>query len=141
MALKSLRPSLPLHSHLKTSYTSANQPKANDLARSRLRIPQNPPLPTASTDSFILDVIIMSERHQRVAARCVEDIVVYDYKAGKKTALRPFMVEAFREAFKLQEEARVINYERVKGLLEDVRALEAETWDKEGAVEDMGGKS
>lgn len=36
--------------------------------------------PTASTDSFILDVLILSERHQRPAARCVEDIVVYDYR-------------------------------------------------------------
>lgn len=29
-------------------------------------------LPTSSTNSFILDVIIISERHQRPAARCVE---------------------------------------------------------------------
>jgi len=97
-------------------------------------------LPTTSTDSFILDVIIMSERHQRAAARCEEDIVVYDYKVGTKTPLRPFMVKAFKETFQLQEEARERNCKRVKGLLEDIRALEAETWDKEGAVEDMGGK-
>lgn len=95
--------------------------------------------PTPSTDSFILDVIILSEKHQRASARCVEDIVVYDYKMGKKTNLRPFMEKAFSETWDLQEEARRINVERVCALLRDVRELEKESWDREGAVEDLGG--
>ncbi|THY98327.1 hypothetical protein D6C93_04243 [Aureobasidium pullulans] len=94
--------------------------------------------PTAETDSFILDVVIMSELQQRPAARCVEDIVVYDYQAGKKAPLLPFMVDAFRKTWKLQEEAKRVNSEKVRGLLEEVRALEQETWDREDAVEDMG---
>ncbi|KAG9662630.1 hypothetical protein KCU95_g11233, partial [Aureobasidium melanogenum] len=94
--------------------------------------------PTAETDSFILDVIIMSELQQRPAARCVEDIVVYDYRVGKKAPLLPFMVDAFRETWKLQEEAKKENSEKVRCLLEEVRALEKETWDRPDAVEDMG---
>ncbi|THZ67801.1 hypothetical protein D6C85_07707 [Aureobasidium pullulans] len=94
--------------------------------------------PTAETDSFILDVVIMSELQQRPAARCVEDIVVYDYQAGKKAPLLPFMVDAFRKTWKLQEEAKRVNSEKVRGLLKEVRALEQETWDREDAVEDMG---
>lgn len=94
--------------------------------------------PTAETDSFILDVIIMSELQQRPAARCVEDIVVYDYRVGKKAPLLPFMVDAFRETWKLQEEAKKENSEKVRRLLEEVRALEKETWDRPDAVEDMG---
>ncbi|KAJ9647066.1 hypothetical protein H2199_002052 [Coniosporium tulheliwenetii] len=74
--------------------------------------------PELDTDSFILDVIILSELHRRPAARCVEDIVVYDYKRGKKTPLRPFMVEQFKETFRLQEEAKRKNGDRVKYLLD-----------------------
>lgn len=95
--------------------------------------------PTPSTDSFILDVLILSERHQRPAARCVEDIVVYDYQRGQKTPLRPFMVEQFQRTFALQEGAKKRNEGRVRELLERVEGLEKKSWDREGAVEDMGG--
>jgi len=94
--------------------------------------------PVEATDHFILDVLILSERHQRPAARCVEDIVVYDYRKAKKTPLQPFMVEKFRETFRLQEEARRRNGERVRELLERARELEKGSWDREGAVEDLG---
>jgi len=94
--------------------------------------------PTTQTDSFVLDVLILSELHQRPAARCVEDIVVYDYKAGKKTPLRPFMLDAFRETWKLQEEAKKRNSDRVRGLLDSVRQLEQDSWDREDAIEDLG---
>lgn len=94
--------------------------------------------PTADTDSFILNVLILSERHQRPAARCVEDIVVYDYQKSKKAPLKPFMVDRFRETWKLQEEAKARNSDRVRSLLDRVRALEKNTWDREDAVEDFG---
>lgn len=94
--------------------------------------------PGSSDDSMILDVIILSERQQRAAARCQEDIVVYDYRAGKKTPLRKFMVSAFQETFRLQEEARARNTERVLDLLRQVEALEKESWDRVDAKEDLG---
>lgn len=94
--------------------------------------------PTSSTDSFVLDVLILSELHKRPAARCVEDIVVYDYKRGKKTPLRPFMVDAFRQTWQLQEEAKKQNSDRVRSLLDRVQALEKDTWDNPDAVEDLG---
>lgn len=94
--------------------------------------------PTSETDSFVLDALILSERQQRPAARCVEDIVFYDYKKGKKAALRPFMVEKFRQTWQLQEAAKKTNSERVTSLLDRVRALEKATWDRADAVEDLG---
>ena len=94
--------------------------------------------PTATTDSFMLDVLILSEKHQRPAARCVEDIVVYDYRRGRKSPLRDFMVEKFQETFKLQEEARGRNERKARDLLDRVKRLEKESWDREDAVEDMG---
>ena len=94
--------------------------------------------PISSTDAFTLDVLILSERHQRPAARCIEDIVVYDYKLGQKASLQPFMVEKFQESFLLQEESKKRNEGRVRDLLKRVEKLEKESWDREGAVEDMG---
>lgn len=97
--------------------------------------------PTADTDAFHFDVLILSEAHQRPAARLVEDCVVYDYTKGKKTTLKPFMIEVLQETWRLQQEAKRINTERLQGLLNRVRSLETESWDREGAVEDMGSQS
>lgn len=76
--------------------------------------------------------------HRRPAARCVEDIVVYDYTKAKKSALPPFMINKFREIFEMQEQTKKKNGERVKELLDRVRRLEQGSWDREGAVEDLG---
>jgi hypothetical protein len=97
--------------------------------------------PTQNTDHFILDVLVLSERHQRPAARCIEDIVVYDYRTAKKSPLPPFMIDKFEETFKLQEEARKKNSERVRGLLQRVRELEQGSWDRPDAKEDFGSAS
>ncbi|KAI4104218.1 MAG: hypothetical protein L6R37_003387 [Teloschistes peruensis] len=87
------------------------------------------------------------ERHQvvwgemdsmRAAARCVEDIVVYDYRLGQKTALKPFMLQQFRATWDAQERAKARNEGRVLELLAQVRCLEKASWDREGAVEDVG---
>ncbi len=95
--------------------------------------------PTPTTTSFTLSVLILSDRHQRPAARCTEDIVVYDYRVGRKVPLRPFMVEQFGETFRLQEEARRWNEGRVRGLMGRVEGLERGSWGRVGAVEDLGG--
>lgn len=97
--------------------------------------------PSNETDSFILDVIILSERHRRPAARCVEDIVVYDYKQGKKAPLPSFMLEQFRETFALQEAAKKKYSERVIHLSKQVRELETASWDRPDAKEDFGSAS
>jgi hypothetical protein len=90
------------------------------------------------TDHFVLDVLIISELHRRPAARCVEDIVVYDYKKAAKTALHPFMVAKFQETIRLQEETMKTSNERVRSLLNRVRQLEKDSWDRADAKEDFG---
>ncbi len=95
-------------------------------------------LPSHTSSSFVLDVMILSELHQRPAARCVEDIVVYDYKAGKKVDIRPFMMAAFERTWKDQEEERMRVEKRIAELESAVGSLERETWNREGAVEDFG---
>lgn len=97
-------------------------------------------LPGEKDDSFVLDVCIMSELHQRPAARCVEDIVVYDYRAGKKVQLRGFMMDAFKETWKEQEAERKRVERRIGEVESMVKGIENESWRKEGAVEEIGGR-
>ncbi|KAL9132130.1 MAG: hypothetical protein Q9217_000064 [Psora testacea] len=94
--------------------------------------------PTASTDSFTLDVLILSEKEQRPAARCVEDIVVYDYRKGQKSSLKDFMVTKYYETFSIQQKAMQRNATKIQNLLQGVRRLEKESWDRQDAMEDIG---
>lgn len=86
----------------------------------------------------MLDVLILSERHRRAAARCVEDIVLYDYRRRQKIPLRPFMYEQFSKTWQAQEEAKEKNGWEIEKLLDRVRRLEKENWDKERTEEDKG---
>lgn len=132
-----------------------NQPQANEVARqvrlaARLanRIDKTSgritvlhklrSKPKSDADHFVLDAMILSEVHRRPAARCVEDIVVYDYRTGKKSPLAPFMIDKFRETFDLQEEAKERCGSRVRKILDRVKQLEKSSWDKPDAVEDLG---
>ncbi|KAI4927504.1 hypothetical protein J4E85_006015 [Alternaria conjuncta] len=94
--------------------------------------------PTQDTDHFILDVLVLSEAQRRPAARCTEDIVVYDYRTAKKSPLPSFMIQKFQETFNLQEQAKEKNSIRVRGLLDRVRELEKGSWDRPDAKEDFG---
>jgi hypothetical protein len=94
--------------------------------------------PEQGTDHFILDVLILSEAQRRAAARCVEDIVVYDYRTAKKSPLPPFMIDKFKQTFELQGAAKQKNSARVRTLLDRVRELEKSSWDRPDAVEDFG---
>lgn len=93
----------------------------------------------SSNSAFEFHVMILSEAHQRPAARCHEDIVTYDYKLERKTsALPPFMMEQFKIMWELQEEAKRVWQQRILEIENSVRALEVESWDREDAVEDVG---
>jgi hypothetical protein len=94
--------------------------------------------PTPKMDHFVLDVMILSEAHRRPAARCTEDIVVYDYQRARKCALLPFMVDRFGTIFEQQEAAKAKYSGRVRALLERVRQLEVDSWDRADAKEDFG---
>jgi acyl-CoA thioesterase FadM len=91
--------------------------------------------PDDTTDNMVLDVCIMSERMQRPAARCLEDVVVYNYRTGKKSGMPGFMLEQFNNVWELQESEKAASTKKVEELLRDVRELETGTWDREGAVE------
>ncbi|KAK6213307.1 hypothetical protein QIS74_09309 [Colletotrichum tabaci] len=80
--------------------------------------------PTYESDYILLEALLVSDVHRRPAARCFEDIVVYDYKAARRTPLKPFMVDRLRETYEAQERSRVEVEGKVQGLLEAVEKLE-----------------
>lgn len=82
--------------------------------------------------------MILSERHQRVAARCVEDLVIYNYRLGNKTHLRDFMINQFQYAWRAQEAAKSANEMRINDLLTRIERLEKASWDRDDAQEDLG---
>jgi len=97
--------------------------------------------PNEETATMLLDVMILSEAKQRPAAKCLEDVVVYDYKAAAKTSLPPFMLEQFRHTWSLQESAKEKALAQVDRIEEQIRHLEKSSWDRPDAKEDFGGSS
>lgn len=97
-----------------------------------------PPSAQPSPSSLILDAVIFSHRHQRVAARTEEDIVVYDYRSAKKAEVPSFMQDVLEDTFRLQELEKVRARIRIWELVRSVEKLEKETWDRPDAVEDNG---
>ncbi|KAG5919814.1 hypothetical protein E4U53_003962, partial [Claviceps sorghi] len=75
--------------------------------------------PSGTSTGLFLDAVIYSERHRRVAARCSEDIAVYDYRAGRVSTMRSFMVDALQGVWHLQEEKRC----EVEGDIADMEQL------------------
>ncbi|KAK0720317.1 thioesterase-like superfamily-domain-containing protein [Lasiosphaeris hirsuta] len=96
--------------------------------------PEGNPGPSA----FTLDCIVLSHQHRRIAARLEEDIVVYDYKAARKTSMPGFMLDLFHDTYRLQEEETIKARTRIWELVSMVERLEKETWDRIDAVEDVG---
>ncbi|ROV93117.1 hypothetical protein VSDG_07361 [Cytospora chrysosperma] len=97
-----------------------------------------PPSAQPSPSSLILDAVIFSHRHRRVAARIEEDIVIYDYRSAKKTEMLPFMRNVLEDTFRLQELEAARARTRIWDLISSVEKLEQETWNRAGAVEDHG---
>ena len=96
----------------------------------------------SAQSAFRLEVMILSEAHQRPAARCFEDIVIYDYKKNRKTVnIPPFVMEQFEAMWKQQEQEKENWRHRVAEIENRVRNLELKSWDRVDAVEDNGSAS
>lgn len=80
--------------------------------------------PDYSSDRFYLEAVMYSEQHKRPAAKCFEDIVVYDYRAAKKAPLKPYMVDVMRATFDLQEQRKQEAEKKVSELHAFVKEVE-----------------
>ncbi|KAF5024160.1 hypothetical protein F66182_3795 [Fusarium sp. NRRL 66182] len=61
-------------------------------------------LPTYESTSLMMEAVILSGQHGRVAARCIDDTAIYDYTTASKSVLRPFMIDKLQDTFRLQLE-------------------------------------
>ena len=79
-------------------------------------------------DAFVLDVAIVSEKHVRVSAKCVEDIVLYDYRTARKAKLAqlPFVLRAFEDTRQAQQEEAQNRLAQRRRLTEALQRIEAE---------------
>lgn len=93
-------------------------------------------MPKETDSSMLLDVMILSEGKQRVAAKAEEDVVVYNYKKGRKSNLPDYMLCQFKKQFEEQEDSKARNDRRVREILDTVARLEEETYSQK---EDLGG--
>jgi hypothetical protein len=80
--------------------------------------------PTPTSSHLGLEAWIISERHKRIAARCIDETSLYDYKVGKKTVLEPFMVDKFQETWRMQEAHKKSCEEEIRGITQEVENLE-----------------
>ena len=94
--------------------------------------------PSQPRENLSLDVMMVSERHQRVVARCTEDVVIYDYTKGVKSPMEKFMVDQFHALWAQQERTRHGTIRQIKSLLVKVENLEKDSWERQGAAEDTG---
>ncbi|KAI5287985.1 hypothetical protein KEM55_009201, partial [Ascosphaera atra] len=104
------------------------------------KLTANPYDPQATTrTSFSSDVVILSEKYQRPAARVSEENTLYDYRRARKAqGMPPFLLDQFRVLWDLQEESRRAWWDKAGEIERRVRRLEQNSWDREGAVEDLG---
>jgi acyl-CoA thioesterase FadM len=72
--------------------------------------------PTAESTNIDMEVVIISEKEQRPAARCFEDIVTYDYRIAKKAPLPSFVVDELDKAYDAQEEVKAETLKKIKEL-------------------------
>jgi hypothetical protein len=94
--------------------------------------------PKEGMDTLHLEAVVLSETHQRIAAKITEDIAVYDYRIRKKAPLPHFMVETLLNEWHEQSRQTWEATSMGKQLDERIRKIEQETWDSEDAVEDLG---
>ena len=99
----------------------------------RLRSPPSQPL-----DNLNLDVMMVSERHQRIVARCTEDVVIYDYMRGVRASLEAFMVDQLHDLWSRQERTLHDTTRQIESLLAKVESLEQDSWKRQDAIEDTG---
>ncbi|KAH7324829.1 thioesterase-like superfamily-domain-containing protein [Stachybotrys elegans] len=59
--------------------------------------------PDETSSSIFLEAMICSQSHRRVAARCFEELVFYDYDRGTRAEIPDYMLSQFIERYEQQE--------------------------------------
>ncbi|KAI6374298.1 hypothetical protein MCOR25_003243 [Pyricularia grisea] len=104
-----------------------------------IKLPDGPGEGDAATrSSMTLGCVIMSKKQRRIVATVTEKVLFYDYRTEKKTDAPEFALEVLRRACSDAAGAMAEAAGRIQQFREAVERLEAESWNREDAVEDMG---
>jgi len=95
----------------------------------------------ASPTKILFSSLLLSTAAQRPSARIREEIVVFDYRIQKSARLPEHMLNVLRARWEEQEQTKARWEKRAKQLEEMVEGLENKSWNKQGAVEDVGKSS
>ncbi|GAB1200377.1 hypothetical protein APSETT444_009748 [Aspergillus pseudonomiae] len=79
--------------------------------------------PTYESTSLRMEAWVLSHQHRRVAAKCVDDTVIYDYTSGKRSVLKPFMVDILQHTFELQKMCKTKHTEEASKAITAVEEL------------------
>lgn len=77
-----------------------------------------------SMNKLSLEAIIISEGSRKVAARCVEEFLIYDYKANTSTTFRPEQIRDLTRIYKRQAENRELADNEIDGLMKRLISVE-----------------
>ncbi|KAI7759121.1 hypothetical protein LZL87_013243 [Fusarium oxysporum] len=80
--------------------------------------------PTNESTSLKMEAWILSEQYRRLAARCIDDTVIYDYTTAKKTVLKPFMVDKFQKTFSMQQANQRKYTDQAKRAIQEAEELQ-----------------
>ncbi|CAK7218775.1 hypothetical protein SCUCBS95973_003598 [Sporothrix curviconia] len=90
------------------------------------------------TTSLLLDCMVLSHSHKRIAARLYEDVSFYDYRIAAKTQMPEFVRTVLTDIWHQQQQEMAQARSRIWELVALVERLEKQTWDRIDAVEDNG---
>ena len=88
--------------------------------------------------SLLLDCVVLSHSHKRIAARLYEDVSFYDYRTASKTQMPEFVRKVLTGIWRQQLQETAQARTRIWELVAAVERLEKQTWDCEEPVEDLG---
>lgn len=81
--------------------------------------------PEANSTSLFLEAAIYSSRNRRLAAKCYEELVVYNYRKAERATLPPWLYAGLRDVWKMQGEAVEWAEKEIHELLRRFEEVEA----------------
>lgn len=93
--------------------------------------------PEPGSDNMILEALIVSEYHCRVAARLFEDLVVYDHIEGKNSTFKPNQIRDLNRLFRRQLLSRPIADKEIDEWMDRLTDLEMKVQLKGGRRRDI----
>ncbi|MCJ1401575.1 hypothetical protein MMC11_004791 [Xylographa trunciseda] len=136
-------PPLDSSAEHKRQWTDTVTPKGLGLILKSITIDYKyaPVVEDASPTKLLFSCLLLSTAAQRPSARIQEEIVAFDYRIQKPARFPEHMLDMLRVRWEEQEQTRAMWEESAKQLEAMVEGLERQSWNRQGAVEDVGKSS